>query len=249
MNSDEHTPTVQERIMAKIQDHELTMHSRLFFVVRVVATALLAFMVLLISIFLVNFLFFTLRVNGHEPLLALGSRGAWLFVQLFPWWLLVLDIVCIVVLENVLRTFKFGYRSPVLYLFLVLVVVASAIGIGLDRGTDVNDRILRHADRGDLPGPLNSLYQEARRAPPQGGAYRGIVHHVMDHSFTLVDPDRIESEFLVELPENHPTPPLSEGEAVFVLGDEKDGVIHAVDVHPIDPDGIPPGAHMPPAQL
>ncbi len=240
MNSDEHAHTVQERIMEKIQDQELTMHSRIFFVVRIVAIILLALIVLIISIFLVSLLFFTLRVNGHEPLLELGSRGVWLFIRLFPWWLLLIDIVLIAVLERVVRTFKFGYRSPVLYLFVALIVLACGIGIALDRGTRVNDMLLHRADQGYLPQPLNSLYQGARRMPPHDGAYRGTVLRLLERSFALSDPDRSEDELLVLLPDTHSTPPLSVGEAVFVIGDEKDGVIRAIDVHPIDPDGIPP---------
>jgi hypothetical protein len=73
-----------------------------------------------------------------------------------------------------------------------------------------------------------------------GGAFRGTVQDLQEDSFTLADPDRTENGLLVILPENHPTPPLHNDEAVFVIGDEKDGVIHAFDVHPIDPNGIPP---------
>lgn len=241
MNSDPQHPSVRDRILAKIEHDNVRMHTRAYFAVRIAGALLLAALILLVTVFIGNFVFFILRLNGHGELLSLGSRGWLLFLRVFPWWLLAIDIVLAALLAWVVRYFQFGYRKPILALFIVLVAAALAGGFLLDEGTPLNDRLLRDADRGALPHPFDAVYKGARRAPPPGSAYRGTVITVQQGSFLLADPDFDDLQtVLLPPPQNHPAPPLSAGEAVLVIGSDENGVIHAIDVHPIDAAGLPP---------
>lgn len=158
--------TLKEKLLHKIDSHELRMKPKRYFVMRLVALAIVAGLVLAVTVFLFNFIFFSMRVSGHAQLFRYGGAGFFVFLKLFPWLLFATDILLVILLEKLLRRFRFAYRQPVLYLFLALFAFGIAAGLFLDRISDVNERLLNHADRDELPGLINNLYRGARRLPP-----------------------------------------------------------------------------------
>jgi hypothetical protein len=162
---DTNDKNLQERLLSKIRSGELTMRPRAYFVLKVAALVVVALCALVASVFICNFIFFTLRLNGQESLLA-RPGGLLLFLRFFPWELLLLDILCILVLERLLKHFSFGWRSPVLYLALALLALVVSAGFALDRGTRFNDEFLNRADHDVLPPPFGELYEYAHRPLP-----------------------------------------------------------------------------------
>jgi hypothetical protein len=133
--------SMRERILEKIDTRELSMRPKIYFTLKVAALVLITLAVLVISIFIFNFILFSSRINGHESLLGFGPRGILTFLEFFPWWLLGIDIALIILLEWLLRQFRFGYKSPVLYLLLTLLVVTASTAFLIDRGTAFNDQL------------------------------------------------------------------------------------------------------------
>lgn len=158
---------LQDKIIKKIQDGEVRMRPRLYFVLRAVALAAVVLATLVVSVFICNFLFFTLRLNGHESLLA-RPGGFLLFLRFFPWELLALDILLLALLDWLVRKFGFGYRTPLVYIAILSLALVFSMGFAIDRATDLNDRVLRHADDDDLPFPFGGVYERARRPLPPG---------------------------------------------------------------------------------
>ncbi len=157
---------LKENILNKIRAHDLTMKPKLHFTLRLVAFGVLAVLIFVTSTFIFNFIFFTIRVSEHFELLGYGFRGVVVFVTLFPWGLLLVDVFLVLLLERVLRKFRFGYRSPILYLFLGLLALGAAIGLAVDRDTPVNDILMRRAHEHMLPRPINGFYENAHRPFP-----------------------------------------------------------------------------------
>lgn len=157
---------LKEKILAKIREGEVVMRPKVYFTLRAAALMLVALVVLTLSVFICNFIFFTLRLNGHESLLG-RPGGLFLFLRFFPWGLLVIDIALIFLLEWMLKSFKFAYQKPTLYLALALVAVVLSAGFVIDRGTPFNDRVLMWADRGGLPPPFVQIYEGSRRPLPE----------------------------------------------------------------------------------
>jgi hypothetical protein len=238
--------TGKENILAKIREKHVSMRPKLHFTLQTILTFVVATIVLVLSVAIANFILFGLRINGHESLLAFGPRGLFAFLLVFPWPLLALDILFIFILEKLLRRFKFGYRSPVLYLLIVLIAGALALGLALDRGTSFNDDLLRHADRGELPPPFGDVYEGVRVPAPHGkGIYRGVILEIATSSFQLMHDDRDhdvdDDVYTVILPSDAPVSSLMTGDRVYVAGDREGSVIHAFGVHMLPPHGeIPP---------
>lgn len=157
---------LKEKILQEIRSGQVQMRPRFHFILQVAALALLAFVVLVISVFIFNFIIFSIRINHVDTLLGFGPRGWGAFVHFFPWdWLLV-DILLIAVLEWLLRTFRFGTKIPALYLLAGLLAVTLVAGAAIDRGTPFNDD-LRQMHAG-LPPPLRDLYGHVRHHEADG---------------------------------------------------------------------------------
>ncbi len=217
------------------------MRSRGSYLLGVAALVVVSLAVLSITIFSFNFIFFSLRLNGHGSLLSAGSRGIILFLQIFPWMWLALDGILVALLEWMLRYFRFGYRVPVLYLLIGLLLVAVPLGLILDRATPFNDRILLRADHHRLPQPLGNFYQGARHRPPGEGNCRCTIVAIGTTTMTVddIDPDKT-IRLLVVLPLGYATSAFSVGDVVFVAGDRTGNTIQAFHIHSLPPKASPP---------
>ncbi len=238
----EHSPknesSAKENVLARIREKNISMRPKLYFTSQVALAGLVALTILVVSIAIVSFILFGLRVNGHEALLSFGLRGVSAFLLVLPWPLLVLDILLVIFLERLLRRFKFGYRSPILYLMVGLVGVAVVSGLLLDRGTPMNDALLHRAEHGGLPPPFGELYEHARvPAPHDRGIYRGTILEIATTSLRLqhddLDNDHDDTGYLVLLPPGFDIRPLFIGEKVYVAGDKEGDAIRAFGVQPL----------------
>lgn len=152
---------LKDKVLGTIQSGEVTMRPRLYFSLQVAGLALLSFAVLVISVFIFNFILFSLRINHQDMLLGVGPRGWIPFLQFFPWPWLAIDIGLILILESLLRNFRLGYRVPALYLLGVLLFFTVAVAAVIDRGTPINDRLFER--RHELPSPVGEFYLRARQ--------------------------------------------------------------------------------------
>lgn len=156
---------LQDKVLSKIKHGELTMRPRAYFVLKAAALVAVAFAVLVVSVFICNFIFFILRLNGHESLLG-RPGGLWLFLRFFPWGLLILDALLFALLGWLIKQFRFGYSTPFVYLGLLSLALVVSLGFAIDRATDINDRALESADHDDLPFPFGDFYEYAHSPLP-----------------------------------------------------------------------------------
>ncbi len=237
-NSHKPTDSLRDKILGQIKSERIAMRPRLYFTLQLAAVAFVSFLVLIISIFIFNFILFSIRINSHEAFLAFGPRGIVAFLTFFPWVFLIADVLLIVLLEWLLRTFKFGYRLPILYVLGAILLITFATGFVIDRGTPFNDRLMVRAGGPGLPGPLNGMYRDVRR-PPHGGVCRCTITAVGNGQLTVEDYRRGSTTTLtVLLPENDPratSTDLQVGDTVMVAGDREGDVIHAFGVRKMEP--------------
>src|SRR3954470_23687445 len=103
-----------ENILEKIKKNELAIKPKTYFRLKLVALVLVSVLTFIISIFLFSFILFTLRASGHAALIGFGPSGSHVFLALFPWKLLLFDIVLLLIVGWLVRSFRFGYKSSVL---------------------------------------------------------------------------------------------------------------------------------------
>jgi hypothetical protein len=161
---------ISQSVLERIRAGRISMHSRTYFVLRAATIIFVAILAFVFSIFLFNLVLFILFTGGRAPLLAHGANGFLIFIQFFPWWMLLADILLLALLRNLLRQYSFGYRSPTLYLVFGMLVLVGSLGFILYHHTDVNERIEHAAHRGHLPPPVRAFYDDARRTLPDPDA-------------------------------------------------------------------------------
>ena len=142
------------------------MHPKYYFWLRVAAVALVSFAALVVSVVICNFILFSIRINSQDVFLSFGPRGWGAFLYFFPWKLFIVDILLVGLLLWLLRQFTFGYKSPLLYMFLGLFVFTVGAGLLLDRATGLNEHFLREAEERRLPPPMRDFYVKVRHTPP-----------------------------------------------------------------------------------
>lgn len=233
MTHEHHTAdSLKQKLLSEIKEGKVAMTPRMYFVLKMAALALLAGAIVFVTIFIWNFIFFSLRINGQDALLGFGPRGFQAFMVFFPWHFLLLDIGLILVLQQLIKEFRFGYRVPALAFIAALIAFAGLVGFALDRGTTVNDRL--HEGRGHLPPPVRGLYEGARRPLPTGsGICRCTVLSIDGNTITVEDTRNATTTLTVILPEDDrraTTTGIQVGDVIFIAGEEEDGVIHAFGV-------------------
>lgn len=226
MDNHNEQKNMKDAVLGKIRSGSLKMHSRYYFALRVAALAAVAFAIFVVTIFICNFLLFSIRINSSDSYLYFGPHGWEAFLRFFPWDFFAADVVLVGILLALLRQFRFGYKSPLLYIILSLIVLTVGAGVALDRATGFNDELLREADEQHLPQPINSFYVNFHRLPPPGqGVCKCVIMNVGQGTLTVFDGRASTSPFTVTLPPNDPratTSGLEEGDVIFVAGD-KDG--------------------------
>jgi hypothetical protein len=229
-----HEQTLKQRILSQIAANGVPQHSRSYYLAKLVVLAVVAIAILLTSVGIINFILFSLRLSGQSALLGFGSRGYMTFFALFPWYLIILDILFIALLEWLLRQFRFGYQRSVLFLLIGIIALSLSLGLILDRATDVNDRILNHADTIGLPAPFQGIVESARQgSPKESGICKCRIESISGSTITAVDTNTRENEhFTIELAPNAPElSTLKVGDLVFIAGDADDKTIKPFGIH------------------
>lgn len=236
--------TLRDKIMGQIKSEHISMRPRLFFTLQLAAVVLVSILVLLISVFIFNFILFSIRINSHDAFLSFGPRGIMAFLMFFPWGFLIFDAALICILEWLLRRFKFGYRLPILYVLGALLVITFATGFAVDRGTGFNERLMIREEGGRyVPPPFNMMYGGARR-PPHDGICRCTIKEIGEGTLVVEDYHRgVTTTLQILLPANDPratSTDLQVGDVVMVAGDRDEDTIRAFGVHKAGERGFLP---------
>jgi hypothetical protein len=232
---------LKQQILEKIQKGELTMRPKAFFVAKIVVLSILIFITFILSVFLVSYTFFSLREGGHIFLLGFGGRGFFEFFLLFPWIILLVDVGLIILLDWLLKRFRFAYHNPMLYLFIGSLLVITVFGSIVDM-TSFHKRILIMAEGQRFPVPgVGGFYSGLRRSREDEGLFRGEVTELSTSSFMMENAhfDPGEDKFYhVFTPDGFDIVTfIHEGDQVFVAGDVlPNGEIRAYGVRTVPPD-------------
>jgi len=233
--------TLREKVLARIENHTVTATSRWYFIMRIVLIGFLTLFALLLSSLICNSIVFIILSSGRSLLLDFGTRGIWSFLIFFPWPLLLIDLLCILLLQRLLSVFKFGYRIPVLYLGGLIFVIGFGLGIIIHHDTPFNHQVVREGERRHFSGFLNDFLRGAHRPPSPGqGMYRGTIQSVGSSSIIILDSDTSTSTLRTIILSNDnefaTTTGLHSGDMIFIAGDERDGNINAFGIHTTDKD-------------
>lgn len=241
--------SMSEQVLQKIHAHELTMRPRMYFTLRTIALVVFAFLAFTLTISLGSFILFSIRASHQISLLGFGPSGYLIFIKLFPWPLAILDIIFLVALERILRTFRFGYRSPLLYLLVGILGLSLAVSIFIDRG-HLSDSLLHSARDYNLPF-VRHFYDHGRRPP---SIENGVCPcSIVSATGTVVTanefiPGEQPRQIDIYLPADVATSTMRQGDRYFIIGEYTGGILHASHIREMDGD-IDEDSPIPPPPL
>ncbi|MGE5541118.1 MAG: hypothetical protein ACM3TU_02445 [Bacillota bacterium] len=224
--------SIRSTVLEKIREGTVRRRPRAYFVARIVATVLVAILLLATSGVVISFILFSLHESGEQFLLGFGTRGVLTFLTLFPWTWGVGAVFLIIILDWLIRGFRFAYRIPLMPIFLGTVVASVILGIVLNL-TPLHATLLREAHERQLP-VVEDVYGHIFDSHERKGVYRGSVISVATSTFTLQhndwDHDPDDGIFTIFVsPESGILLPRV-GDKVFVLGTLEEGVIEAKNI-------------------
>jgi len=241
MNPEEKTENdnmdMKNNILGEIRSGVVLMRPKASFTFKLILLIFLVSLITGVSIFILNLIVFSARINHYDALLGFGASGLYTFIKFFPWYLMMLDVVLILLLLALVRKFRFGYKIPVLYLLSGIFASTILFAVALDFGTELNESLLKRSDK--LPGPIEKLYLTAEKRIPSGSGICFCKIISIDGNTLVAEDNRNAGfRFKVLFPSKSTEKMLLEivpGSVVFIAGVEKDGVIEAFGISNINP--------------
>lgn len=214
------THSIKERVLAKIENGEVSMRSRAYFALETALAAGLILLAALFAVFDASFVLFSIRESGTDLLLGFGTRGIGTFFALFPWFSLAFLLALLIAIEFLVRRFRLGYRAPALIALAALGIAAVVLAV-LVAATPFHAALLERADRGELP-VIGEFYEGVHAPHERAGVYRGVVTAVTPDGCTIThddgDRDTDDGTWRVIAPAGFDTATLRLGERIFVAG-------------------------------
>ncbi len=209
---------LRNKIMEAIQAGHVHMRPRWQFVVIAILSSIGAFVLLLVLIYTVSLIVFSLRESGAWFLPAFGGRGWFDFFRSLPWFLISVLVLLGLVLEFLVKKYSFVYKKPILISVAGIMLLMAFGGFGLAQ-TSLHAQMAFLARHNVLPEPLMGLYKPPFRLRPDD-VYHGRIVARTNDGFILSD--RGESTTTVVIT-RHTRLPFGEnfepGDAVVVIGD------------------------------
>ncbi len=228
----------KKQVLEKIHRKEIFMYPKIYFIGRVVLIISLSILVFVSLVFCLSFVSFSIHESGEQFLLGFGNHGALVFLKLFPWAFIVSTVFLLVALEWMLRRFKFGYRLPMMRIFLytlVITILASAIATI----TPFHGNLLKKADNGELPF-VGGLYESIHDSHKDDGIVRGTITSIgtdtviISHNDNDIDAD--DGTWTVIIPPGFDINSLHVGEKIYVAGTVENGNLYAYGIHELQSD-------------
>ncbi|MFA5830040.1 MAG: hypothetical protein WC843_06155 [Candidatus Gracilibacteria bacterium] len=194
---------------------------------------------LLTSSVLISFIIFSVNVSGKMFLLGFGARGISMFFLLFPWKILVINVLLLFLLEWLIKRFQFGYRRPFIYLLSCALAISIVAGLIIN-ATPLHQAILKSNEERHLP-VIGSFYEHLRRPTDGRDVVRGVVITISGNSLTL-QADDLDNDHDDGIRKVIMAPPIQIpnfikiGDLIFVAGDLRDDQIFAFGIRKIEPN-------------
>lgn len=226
MKNEDIKNNIEEAVLRRIEQDCVKIKPKSYFVIKAVLLALCVFSIFVLSVILVSFIIFSLNTRGDLFLLGFGKRGIVKFILLFPWFLLSIDALLIVLLDYLVRRFRFGYHSPIIYLFLATLVFVTTFSY-LINFTSLHSQLSDLARSRHIPF-AESMYGDINKSRHGEGIFRGIVSSVGDNYIVLKHSnfDGPDTELKIMVPADlNPKSFVHPGEEIYIAGDIASGTV------------------------
>jgi hypothetical protein len=215
---------IEQKVMTEIKSGRVKLRSKFIFLAEKLGIGSAFVLSALFAILFLTLIFFYLKSSDNLRYLSFGSRGFFAFLESFPYFLVIVFVVLILLTGFILKKSGFAYQKPFSRLALVLAGFIIVFG-GLLTWAGIGERIERRAlERRPIGNFFRPFLQQGFGERNNG--FAGRVIKVEKENILLqapwgeveVDISKLDEKLSAEIKEN---------DFVLVVGEKKDDVFEA----------------------
>lgn len=142
---------ITENVMAQIQTGQVKMKPKIYFILGSILTFLGLISSVVISVFLISLVRFSLRTHGP-----MGQYRFYQMLSNFPWWTIFFSIIGLSIGILLIKQYDFSYKKEPWLIILGFILAVLVSGWFIDI-VGINNRLFQ---RGPMRGMMNSYFQE-----------------------------------------------------------------------------------------
>jgi glucan phosphoethanolaminetransferase (alkaline phosphatase superfamily) len=234
MNQEQNQGSIKQSLLEKIKKGEFKMLPRSRFILKAVLIITGIIIVFGAALYIISFMLFIFRKSPLQFLPEFGFGGLRMLFGVFPWTLIIIALVFIVILEILVKRYSFAYRNPLLYSALAVIILVLVVGFIIGQ-TPLHRRMFQEVRAGRLSF-ARPFYRNLDLRKPEN-VFHGTVLETSENSFTLETPEG--KVLTVEIVPETMFPrekEVKKGDYVMVIGKIKENIIEAGGIRKLPKD-------------
>lgn len=219
MNNNKHVSQFKDKILEKIKSEEVKMKPKMYFVFTSMLYIVGLTLGTIFTVYLLSFLLYFFTSQSLEHTRNFGLYGIKIFLISLPWIIILLSIILFIILEILVRHFKFGYKKPIIYSLSAIIIFMSLTSLVIAKTSLYNHM--------PMIGNLSEHYKHLEYM------HRGVAIDVKPKRFILQDLNNQNKHVVIITNKTRLKPGLqvNNGDRVMVIGKEQDDEIIAEGIH------------------
>lgn len=221
---------LSEKISKTIKEKGVKIRSRFSVLAERLGLESAAVFLVLVSILVIGLIGYALIQSGALEFTDFGFRGIGVILVNFPYELLIIAVLLIVIIAFILKRFDFSYKKN--YSLIIAVIVGGVVLFGLTTAAlNIPGKIHDFVQNKNIPLVSPFFRERMGYNLKHEGAQIGEIIKIKKDSLIIKTPDNLEIEVLYD--ENTFTPQDIEfevGQKIAVLGTPQNGEIKALDI-------------------
>jgi hypothetical protein len=235
MNGDKSENSIRKIILEKIQNGEIKMRPRYYFILRFILLISAVCLSFILVIFFTSFIRFVLSITGASFLPSFGWPGAIALFAAFPWPILLVVIIFLFISAILFKQFAPIYHRPAIFGITGILLIFFIGSLVLHR-IRLHEQIFELAS-GNKIFFINPMYNSYRQMPPSSHSVIGEVASTTETGFLIKnEDDQIFHIFITPRTFFPSGRDIKENDTLLILGDERDNAINAKGIKRIKPD-------------
>jgi len=181
INMEKQINSIKEQILNEIKSGKVKMRPKFYFILKFLLFGLCIIIFFAISLYLFSFIFFILNINGAWLLTGFGLGGIKSLLISLPWFLILIAVILVLLIEFFIASFNFAYRRPLIY-SIAIVLLFAIIGGVLVPKTSLHQNLLLSAEKEKLPifGPFYLNYSRIHFPDTHTGIVSSLSEEVIE---------------------------------------------------------------------
>jgi hypothetical protein len=238
MNNEKPENSIKKNILEKIQKGEIKMRPRSYFILRFILLILAVCLSFILAIFFISFIRFILSINGASFLPSFGWQGTMAMLTAFPWPILLVSAIFLILSALLSKQFTFIYHRPAIF-GIIGILLIFFIGSLILHQIRLHEQIFEFSS-GKKMLFINPMYNSYRRLPPASHSVIGEVASTTKTGFLIEDEDNQNFQIFVTPQTIFPSgQDIRENDTILVIGETQDSIINAMGIKKINPGEDP----------